>query len=130
MRPKAARNAAELCRGPSAYSLIRIRVPMCGSTASYSRRSAARAQPGQASHATAPRLMPLPIVFHTAIPVPVHLIRPGHFLRAHEAETEPLGIRLIPDTLGQLRILLLPGGVGRHARGTAQHIRLVVPGTA
>jgi len=96
---------------------MRINVPMCGSTASYSCGGAANAEPDQASHAAAPSARRLLIVFNTTVPVAVHLIHAGYFDRAYKAETEPLGIGLIPDTLWQLRILLLPRRVGRHACG-------------
>src|ERR1039458_8939944 len=109
---------------------MRTKVPMCGSTASYSRGSAASAHPDQASHAAALRPRALLIILNTAVPVAVHFVRAGYLRGAHQAETEPLGIGLIPDTLGQLWILLLPRRVGCHTRGAAQHVRRVVPGTA
>src|SRR5579863_6781402 len=109
---------------------MRIKVPMCGSTASYSRGCAAVVYPESRTQAAKLRAPALLIIFHTAVPVAVQLIYPGHFHRTHQAETEPLGIGLVPDAFGQLRILLLPVGVGSHAGGAAQHVRRVVPGTA
>src|SRR5471030_2768053 len=131
MRSKAARNAAFACSAPSAYNLMRTSVPMCGSTASNNCRSAAAAFPKKPRHAAArkPRDLLL-IVFQAAVPIQIHLRNTGDLRLTNQAETQPLGVRQVPDALRQLRVLLLPGRVGGNPRGAAQHVSRVVPPSA
>ena len=51
------------------------------------------------------------ILLHAAVPVFVHLCRRGCFQRANNSEAQKLGIGVIPDALGQLRVLYLPRAV-------------------
>src|SRR6478672_3783800 len=106
---------------------MRKSVPMCGSTASNRRRSAALAVTANRSARQRTRLLQ---ALDAAVPVVVHLIGGRSLRRADQPESQPLRVRLIPDALRQLRILLLPGGVGRDAGGAAHNIRRVVPGSA
>src|SRR5215217_3653590 len=100
MRSKAARSAAVPCPSSAAYKRIRTSVPMCGSTASRSFSSPAAEQPATARQAPSHLLV---VLFQATVPVLVHLVRARNFRRTDKAESEPLGIRVIPDALRQLR---------------------------
>ena len=53
------------------------------------------------------------IIFNEIIPIGLHLYLGRHFKRADKAHTQEGGIGKVPNTLGQLRILLFPGGTGK-----------------
>src|SRR2546423_11062471 len=98
---------------------------MWGSTAS-KRWGAARAQ----ASGTKSRAALVLVMLDAVIPEAVHLVRGGNFGGAHQAEAEPLRIGEVPDALGQLRVLLLPIGVGPDACGAGDGGSRVVPGAA
>ena len=60
----------------------------------------------------------------------LHFLGGGDLQGAHDAEPDPLGIRMKPDALGQLRILHFPGTIRAAAGGAAAHRRFVIPRTA
>src|ERR1019366_7976786 len=49
---------------------------------------------------------------------------------AHEAKADKLRVREIPDALGQLRVLPLPGAVRTAPHVAATHPGLIIPGAA
>src|SRR5207245_6221332 len=51
------------------------------------------------------------VFFNAACPIFLHLLGRWHFERPHYPEADPLGIRVKPNALGQLRILHFPGSV-------------------
>ena len=54
---------------------------------------------------------------HAVVPGGEHFFRRGDFQRTDDAEAEPLGIGVVPDALGKLRILGFPGRFGTTAEG-------------
>jgi len=59
------------------------------------------------------------IMLNAVIPVGLHLYLGRHFKRADKAHTQEGGIGKVPNTLGQLRILLFPTGIGKNPGRTA-----------
>src|SRR5579883_1149277 len=104
---------------------MRTRVPMWGSTAS--NRSAAGMVAAKQSSSGSTLLF---VMLGAAVPIAEHFFGRGQFRRADQAEAEPLRVGHIPDALGELRVLLLPGGVRCDARGAGHQRRGVVPGAA
>src|SRR2546430_3340064 len=70
------------------------------------------------------------VFLHAAVPVFGHLLRRRHLQRPNDAEAEELRVGMIPDALGQLRVLHLPRFVGRPPRGAAKLLRRVIPRAA
>ncbi len=60
------------------------------------------------------------ILLHAAVPVRLHLLGGRRLERADDAEAEELGVGVIPDALGELRVLDLPLGTGAAAGGDAE----------
>src|SRR5690349_2281669 len=54
------------------------------------------------------------------VPIEIHFFDGRNLNRTGEAETNPLGVGEIPNTLRQLRILLLPARVGAEPPGGAE----------
>src|SRR5690349_14552356 len=92
---------------------------MCGSTAS--------CLDGPEGRSTAGSSRLLRFLLHTVVPVLVHLFGRGYFGGPHQAETKEQSVGVIPDALGKLRVLLLPGRIAAHARAAAELIRCVAP---
>ena len=68
------------------------------------------------------------IFFHAVVPELEQLLWRGHLEGTDDAEAEPLGIGVVPDALGELRILLLPLPTGAAAGGAAQHGKInIIP---
>ena len=57
------------------------------------------------------------VLLNAAVPKLLHLLWRGDFQGAHHAETEKLSVGVVPDALGELRILDFPVGVGGAACG-------------
>src|SRR2546427_3114216 len=70
------------------------------------------------------------VSFDSARPTFLQLFRGWHLKRTDDTKADPLGVRVIPDALGQLRVLHFPGAIGAAAGGAAAHRRLVVPRAA
>ena len=69
------------------------------------------------------------ILFDAAIPDAVHFFWAGNDEWPNDAEAEELGIGVVPDTFGELRILDFPSGGGGAASGDAEGGGfVVVPG--
>ena len=56
------------------------------------------------------------LFFDPVVPHLMDLLGGGKLTRPDEAETEPLRVGEIPDTLGELRILHFPRGIRAYAR--------------
>jgi hypothetical protein len=69
----------------------------------------------------------LRLFLDTAVPVFEHLLGGWHPQRTNEPKSQALRIGVIPDALGQLWILLLPGRVGCDTGTTSKLLSLIVP---
>src|SRR5437667_9671980 len=69
------------------------------------------------------------VLFDSAVPVFSHFLRWRDLERADDAEAEELGVGVVPDALGQLRVLHLPRFIRAETRGTAEHFPRVIPRT-
>src|SRR3954471_14588444 len=84
------------------------------------RRSGARESVSGSPRGEAPRLRLVRIKRDAVIPRAVHLFGAWKRRRPDEPEAEPLGVGHVPDALGELRVLSLPGCIRGHAGG-ARH---------
>src|SRR6266540_5961293 len=75
------------------------------------------------------RVAPL-LPLHAVVPYLQQFLRWRHRQWAHDAEAQPLRVRVIPLALRELRVLLLPGRLRGPPGGAAQHGHFLVLPTA